>query len=366
MFCIAAFIVLGILAIFSASYRPLAAKAWHCVLRRVTLRPCDIDFSQEMKAKLIGKLVFTRPRLARFLSRWIEWLSFAFVALSIWSLLTVANAGLNLWVYDTCYPQNAESCSLGGEACGVAQQSLGLIQAVREGRVAEWAIGPFTRFIETVSRIPDRLKTWDPQDYLGPSPSFYAPRDDAKPYALEIVDPGCHFCKKLTGNLVAAGVTDQMNVSYLLYPIPVGATGATKFPHSTLVASVIEAAKTIRPAAGTGTLPPDWQLIELLFADLADGSVDLQTRMNIAMTRADAERTLRELLSQIGYAPEETDRVMARAQSQDVARSLAEQKRVVEEDVRTIKIPTLLINGRRYDRVVDPEKLRRIADRTEG
>jgi hypothetical protein len=44
MFCIAAFIVFATLAIFSASFRPLAAKAWHCVLRRVTFRPCDISF----------------------------------------------------------------------------------------------------------------------------------------------------------------------------------------------------------------------------------------------------------------------------------------------------------------------------------
>ena len=72
MFCIAAFIVFLILAIFSATFRPLAAKAWHCVLRRVTLRPCDIDFSEEMKGKIIGKLMIHSPGLARFVNRWID------------------------------------------------------------------------------------------------------------------------------------------------------------------------------------------------------------------------------------------------------------------------------------------------------
>lgn len=359
MFCIAAFIILGIIALFSASYRPLAAKAWYCVGRRVTFKPCDIDFSEEMKAKLIGKLVFTHPRLARFLSRWIEWISFAFVALSIWSLVSVANAGLNLWVYDTCYPQNAESCSLGGEACGVQQTQLGLIQAVSEGRLIEWTTGPFTRFAETVSRIPDRLKDWHAQDYLGPTPSFFAPRDESKPYALEIIDPGCTFCKKLTGNLINAGVTENANVSYLLYPIPLGSTGATKFPHSTLVASVIEASKRVAPSQSAGQLSADWHLIELLFAEPAEGeTVDLQTRVNIAMTRADAERTLRELLAQVGYGQAQVEEVMAAAAGEDVRASLAEQRRIVEEEVRTIKIPTLLFNGRRYDRVVDVETLR--------
>lgn len=364
MFCIAAFIVLGIVAIFSASYRPLAAKAWHCVGRRVTLRPCDIDFSEEMKAKIIGKLVFTHPRLAKFLSRWIEWISFAFVILSVWSLLTVINSGLNLWVYDTCYPQNAESCSLGGEACGVQQTRLGILEAVEEGRLVEWTTGPFIRLGQTLSRIPDRLKTWNAQDYLGPTPSFYAPRDDAKPYALEIIDPGCHFCKKLTGNLLSADVMEKANVSYLLYPIPVGSTGATKFPHSTLVASVIEATKRVKPAHASGALSADWQLIERVFAPQAPGEkADLQTRINIGMTRADAQASMRELLAQIGYAPDQVEQVMQLAGADQVRQSLAEQKRIVEQVVRTIKIPTLILNGRRYDRVVDvPTLQRRLAE----
>ena len=48
MFCIVAFVVLGIMGIFSATNRGLAKEAFDCVLRRVTLRPCTTGFDQKM------------------------------------------------------------------------------------------------------------------------------------------------------------------------------------------------------------------------------------------------------------------------------------------------------------------------------
>lgn len=356
MFCIAVFIVFGILAVFSASYRPLAAKAWHCVLRRVTFRPCDISFGEEMKGRLTGKLLFTHPALARFLNRWIDWLSFAFVALSIWSVVYVLNAGLNLWVYDTCDPRSAESCSLSGEACGVEQERLGMVQAVSEGRILEWATGPVTRLGETLSRIPDRLRAWDASDYLAPTATFRHPFDAAKPTVLEVIDPGCRFCKKLTRHLEEAGVMERANVSYLLYPISLP-DGDHKFVHSPLMASYIEAAKRV-PAPSAPDTPGDWQLLAKIFEEPAGDNEDIQTRFNIGMTRTDAEATLKRFLSEIGYTPADVDRIASLAAAAEVQDSLAEQRRIVEERIRTIKIPTLLLGGRRYDRVVDVETLR--------
>lgn len=359
MFCIAAFIVFAILAIFSASFRPLAAKAWHCVLRRLTFRPCDISFSEEMKGKLVGKFIFTYPSLARFLNRWIDWLSFFFVILSLWSLLYVANAVLNLWVYDTCDPRSAESCSLSGEACSIDQASLRLFQAVEENRLGEWAAGPFVRFGETLSRIPDRLKTWNAKEYLGPTATFYHPLDDGKSYALEIIDPGCKFCKKLTKNIKDAGIVDKVNVSYLLYPIPKTATGGYKFPHSLFIASYIEATKRVPLMWGDASVSPDWQLLGKIFAEPEDENVDLQTKFNIGMPAADVERTLKKLLQEIGFTASEIESIARLAASEEVQESLAVQRAIVEERIRTIKIPTLLFGGRRYDRVIGPEKLQR-------
>lgn len=357
MFCIAAFIIFAVLSMFSATYRPLAKAAWHCTWKRISFQPCDISFGDEMRGRLLSKLIFRMPRLAKFLDRWLDWISFAFVALSIWSLLYVANAGLNYWVYGTCDPRNVESCTLGGEACGVDQETLGLLQALSDGRIGEWMTGPFVRFGTTVLRIPDRLRIWNAEEYLPPSASFFSPKEASKPYALEIVDPSCQFCKTLTHNMLAAGLMNRANVTYLLYPIPLP-EGGYKFPHSLLMASYIEASKRVPLTQHDDAPPGDWQLLEQIFTVPTDGSIDLQTKFTVAFTRAQAEETLRQLLQTIGYTSEQIDRIAQLAASSEIADALAEQHRIAEEDIRTIKIPTLIWNDRRYDRVVDIDTLR--------
>ena len=180
------------------------------------------------------------------------------------------------------------------------------------------------------------------------------PRDETKPYALEVIDPGCTFCKKLTAHMREAGALEALNASYLLYPIPTP-DGKTKFPHSRLVAATIEAAKRVPLRNGE---PGDWLLLEKIFEDVPGETVDLQTRINIGMTDADARAEMRRLLGVIGYSATDIERIVSLAASDDVAHSLDEQRVIVEEHIRTVKIPTLLIGGRRYDRVVGIEKIR--------
>lgn len=353
MFCIAAFIVFLILAIFSATFRPLAAKAWHCVVRRVSFRPCDIDFSEEMKGKIIGKLMKHSPGLAAFVNRWIDWFSFAFVALSVWSLIYVAIAGLNLFVYDTCNPLAVETCSLGGEACGVQQQVPGLIESWKNGEMIEWAAGPFTRFATTISRIPDRLKTWNAAEFVGPTATFIGATDPAAEVALEVMDPLCEFCKSLLNNMESAGIDREYRMTYLLYPIPdANSPTGTKFMFSGLIAKYIEAVKHVeRPAENK---PLDWLLIEKIFGMRPDG-IDWQTYLRIGATEEDVRRTMREFLIEMDIDP---TLVEATIESAEINESLADQKNIVEQKLRTIKIPTLLIGGRRYDRVVSEGKLK--------
>lgn len=358
MFCIAAFIVFAILAIFSASFRPLAAKAWHCVLRRITFRPCDISFGEEMKGKLLSKLVFTHPRLARHVDRWLEVASFLFVVLSVWSLLYAANAGLNLWVYDTCNPRSGESCSLSGEACGIDQESLTFVNAVSTQRLGEWLIGPIQRFTETVSRIPDRLREWDAREFMSKTATYSRPEDSQKPYVLEIIDPGCRYCKKLTKNLEEAGVMDAANVSYILYPIYDTSAGGYKFVHSYLIASYLEAVKRVPLRSSVDQITPDWKLLKALFADPLSDS-DLQARINIGMTEDQVETLLQGMLRDIGYSEVDIGTIIRLSTSSEVEESLAQQRSIVEERIRTIKIPTLLFDGRRFDRVVSVEALRK-------
>jgi len=57
MICVLAMIVFGIMAIFSASHRPIAKEAFDCVFRRITLKKCKSGLDVRLKAKLIGKLM---------------------------------------------------------------------------------------------------------------------------------------------------------------------------------------------------------------------------------------------------------------------------------------------------------------------
>ena len=47
-----------ILGIFSKDYRILFRKSWECVFKKLTLKPCDINIGEEVKNKLLGKIVF--------------------------------------------------------------------------------------------------------------------------------------------------------------------------------------------------------------------------------------------------------------------------------------------------------------------
>ncbi len=82
MLCIAALFIFLVLGIFSATHRKYAAKAWYCTWRKMTFRPCDINFDKELKGMLFGKMMFSRPGLAKFLSKTADWFALVFVLLS--------------------------------------------------------------------------------------------------------------------------------------------------------------------------------------------------------------------------------------------------------------------------------------------
>ena len=356
MFCIAAFIIFAVLGIFSASYRSLAKKAWKCVLRKMTFRPCDINFQEEAKAKLLGKFIVTKPRLARFLDRWIGVFASVFVILSVWSLLVVLNSGLNLLVYDTCNPNNAESCSLAGEACGVTSGKPGFWLSLKEGQVLMWAKDGVLTLGETITMIPNRFKEWNPNEFVSEFNTYYKPYDSSKTVALEIIDPSCKFCAKLFGNIKDTGFADRYNLTYLVYPIPdAKQANGYRFPHSKMIASYLEAVKRF-PLASVAT-PADWQILEKIFTGKDTDNVDYQIKFNTIYTVKEAEDVIISWLKNMKYSEEEIETIRQTAYSDEVKQSLARQKEIVEDQIKTIKIPTIMFDGRRYDRAVGPEKL---------
>ena len=108
MICLLSLIVFGILAIFSASYRPLAKEAFDCVFRRVTLRRCQSGLDIRFKSKIVGKLMGKSPKLARGIHKHFELISWIFVVLFFVSLFFAGQAMYNLLIYDNCNGPDAD------------------------------------------------------------------------------------------------------------------------------------------------------------------------------------------------------------------------------------------------------------------
>ena len=107
MFCLVALIIFSILGIFSLKYRRLAKEAFHCVFRRITLRPCDTDFNQRIKAKIAGNLLARKKiKLARFWHKYFEVFSWIFIILLLLSLFFSARAVFNLAKFGSCDPHS--------------------------------------------------------------------------------------------------------------------------------------------------------------------------------------------------------------------------------------------------------------------
>lgn len=103
MICIIALVVFGILAVFSASHRPLAKEAFECVFLRLTLRQCRTGLDTRLKSQIVGSVMSKSPFLARILYQHFEIFSWALVLLTVVSLGYAIYGGYNYYLYGNCY-----------------------------------------------------------------------------------------------------------------------------------------------------------------------------------------------------------------------------------------------------------------------
>lgn len=115
MLCIAAFIIFSILGIFSAKYRNWAALGWQCVFRRITFRKCDADTASKIKMHLLGGIAKKNIRLAAFLNKRFEIISWIFVLIFAASTIYTAKGIYNLTRFGTCSPENPAACPFSKE-----------------------------------------------------------------------------------------------------------------------------------------------------------------------------------------------------------------------------------------------------------
>ena len=100
--CIIAFLVFSVMSIFSAKYRPLARKGLECVLRTVTLRPCETGLDDQIKADLVSALLKRSPDAARLVNRHFVLLSWMFVLITLASFGYMIYGIYNFYLYGNC------------------------------------------------------------------------------------------------------------------------------------------------------------------------------------------------------------------------------------------------------------------------
>lgn len=356
MFCIASFIILAIIGIFSASQRQLAKKAWQCTIKKVTFRPCDTSFKEETKSKILSHVANKTPKLVKTADISIEIASFIFVFLTIWSLLSVAYSGLNIFVWGTCTPSQASSCSVTSETCSIDKIDKSFWQSLTEGKPWEWFVNGFIQLGDTFANIPNRLKYWNAEDYLPQNATYYNQYDKSKPVAIEITDPGCIVCAKLFMNIKQANFADRYNLTYILYPIKdVYKEGEYKFVNSYTVTEYLEAIK-INPLDNIDT-PADWQILERIFYAKDNIGESYQNIINTKLSKTETVKLIEGWLKEIGYTDEMILTIRKTANSKEIADIIDNNIEIVEKKINTLKIPTILFDGKRHDGSVPIRKL---------
>jgi hypothetical protein len=104
--CIVALVVFSVMSVTSTKYKKLARDAFRCVVKTLTLSPCDVGLEQRIKGKVTAKLLWA-PRLARFFYRHFTLVSWAFTATFFASLIYTAYSIYNFFVYGSCEPGGA-------------------------------------------------------------------------------------------------------------------------------------------------------------------------------------------------------------------------------------------------------------------
>ena len=348
MVCIAAFIILAICVLSLPIIRlfnkkaaddiwKLFRKSTYCVSRRATFRKCDSTFKDDVKNSILRKVVIKHPTWVKPLSVVIEITSVLIILLTIWSLLVGVKSLVSLYVYGTCDPSQPTACVLdNSESCGIETTPINFW----ENPIA-WTGNWFGEFGEAIAAIPTRMKNWDARDYLPENSSYYNKYDKNKPIALDVLDPGCIICRRSYVAQKESGFLEQYNVALLVYPI------RDRFANSHLVSRYIEAAR-LKPLV-SAERPVEWLIIDRMFTGKTADGDNFQNAFNFTYNDAVARKVLNGWLSDFGYTDEEVAEVIKLVDSDKVKKQIDRNRDIVDNQIKTKKIPTMVYDGKRHD-----------------
>ncbi|MCL2595412.1 MAG: hypothetical protein FWD83_07840, partial [Promicromonosporaceae bacterium] len=340
MVCVASFFILLILSIFSAKYRKLMRKGWHCFSRRVTFRPCDTTFRDEIKTALLTPLALKRPRLVKPASIAIEVSAWTMVVSMIITAYIVLQGALNLLAFGTCNRQNPEGCALNAQVCGIPDENPSFWDSLTSGDVVGAVRGEGQAWADIFQALPLRFRNWQTENYVPEFASFRDGYTPGLPLALEIIDPGCGFCAILSRNIAEADLTSTHNVVYIIYPIM--NDGEPSFKNSPLLAQYLTAIQVFEHGTERANDPADWFILDQVFALDEHGFDAVQFQLNSLWDSDVTVLRIHGWLAAHGYTEAEIAEIDALADSEQVADLLAASRYIVENRIRTVAIPTFI------------------------
>ena len=95
---------------------------------------------------------------------------------------------------------------------------MSFVESIKELKVHTWIYNWFSDFGTTIAAIPDRIKSWNADDYLPANPSYFK-YSLGKPTALLIFDPGCQICQDDYIKLKKTNFFSLHNLTYIAYSI---------------------------------------------------------------------------------------------------------------------------------------------------
>ncbi len=104
--CIIALPLFALLSLFSAKYRPYARASFDCVFRRLTLRPCNTGFEEQLKSDAVAFLLPRAPPVAKLVHNHFEAIGWVFTILMVASMLLTIQGVYNYFTFGTCDPAN--------------------------------------------------------------------------------------------------------------------------------------------------------------------------------------------------------------------------------------------------------------------
>lgn len=362
MVCIAAFIILCLMSVVVAflsifrrdigkKYWKIFKKSWGCVGKKMTLQKCETGFKDDVKNMLLRKVVIKKPKLVKPLSAVIEVTSVLIVVITIWSIVESAKAGLALWTLGTCNVQRPAACSLSsGVGCSI-DGDAGPQNAIEH--VQYW----FKDWGEIFSAIPDKVRSWDVEQFDFTTIKASPESAQGKPKAIDIMDPGCEVCRQSFKLQIESGFFESHDVEIVVFPIKDG-EGKYKFVNSKLIASYIYAAslegqpKHLESTAATDK--PSYKILARIFTESnSDGEAYFELFGGGEATlskysNAQLEELLLKWLKEFGFGSKQIASIKERAHSEEIEQILNKNNDIVIDNIHAKGIPTMIYDGKKH------------------